>query len=76
MIEDEKKPPPVLEQIAQPEPEPQSASDLTASPSLEDDIAGFESLLADLAVVRDADTSIEHMSIEAFREALKKAGQT
>ena len=72
MNEDEKKPPSVSEQIARSEPEPQAASDPTASPSLEDEIADFESLLADLAATRDEATVVEHLDPAAYRAALKK----
>lgn len=51
-------------------PEPAAVGPETA-PSA-DEIAEFEALLAELAEARDPETTVEHLSVEAFRAAFSK----
>lgn len=57
-----------VEKVMAPEP---AAAEPASAPGI-DEIAEFEALLAELAEARDPETTVEHLSVEAFRAAFSK----
>ena len=58
----------LVEKVMPPEP---VVAEPTGTPS-GDEIAEFEALLTELAEARDPETTVEHLSVEAFRAAFSK----